>query len=671
MPKFIDNILKVINKIFRNQNTIEPSQSEKFLQNVLNAGVIKDYTVGLERKLDLPKMDDYYGKKLGNGNNNIYNLELKSKLTEQQVLDLAKRFFRSLDIDFEKKSESVLDGTNIKFKFITEPYGQTIENGQPREAELRNFDEIFCPMRGDLRDLYNVIHEVTHSMDLENGETEARTIFGEIAPQCMERLLDEFLLNMSDTDMQKYGFDRDTLISDVSHRIVSTFLDRKDITRKLNRGTYIDQVYKKEKAYSFEEKREFLRYTLAQMYSTELMQMPESKRVDALRELIKNIQENDMMLCSKSFGVDLFNKIKMQNVLNNVTESVKRKDHMIVEKETMDRILGQIKLDKDFQVKFFNQTIYVSLQSKIPFILVEPSHIQDGQTLIVETNNNETNISKELFLQAMGEAKDLNNYLKGSAPILIPILPSLSSTAPYYQQLSTECFQNGDRPDLDIVQCIDIARNILKKEHGINLNDKIFLNGYSSTGVAAQRFALLHPELIDTVCIGGASGSIPIPSPQLDYPLGTKNFRQLFGQDFNEEAYKKITFNYYVGELETLTESWDRNGNSYPMHDMSYKERSVPTVQGEEYRLLYGQDMFLRANTIVSILQKNGYKINHQVLPNIAHNEREAKDIMKKIPSIKGAHGILNCNEAIIRNSYNNMILNRTIQSKNNDKVLQ
>ena len=42
------------------------------------------------------------------------------------------------------------------------------------------------------------------------------------------------------------------------------------------------------------------------------------------------------------------------------------------------------------------------------------------------------------------------------------------------------------------------------------------------------------------------------------------------------------------------------------MHDMSYKERSVPTVQGEEYRLLYGQDMFLRANTIVSILQKNG-----------------------------------------------------------------
>ena len=270
----------------------------------------------------------------------------------------------------------------------------------------------------------------------------------------------------------------------------------------------------------------------------------------------------------------------------------------------------------------------------------------------------------------MGEAKDLNNCLKGSAPILIPILPSLSATAPYYQQLSTECFQNGDRPDLDIVQCINSAKDIMKNEYGVKLNDKIFLNGYSSTGVLAQRFALIHPELIDTACIGGASGSIPIPNPQLDYPLGTKNFRQLFGKDFNEEAYRKIVFNYYVGELELLTDSCDRNGQIYPMHDMSYMERSVPINQGKQYRRMFGQDMFARANAIVSLLQNSGYKISHKVLLNIAHNEKEAKDIMKKFPNIKGAHGILSCNEGIIRNSYNNMIQNRTIQLKNNDRVL-
>ena len=186
MPNFIDNILRVFNKIFRNQNTLEASQSEKFLQSVLKAGVIREYTDGLERKLNLQYLDNQYGKQIGNGNN-TYDFELKSKLTEQQVLDLAKKFFSSLGTDFEKKAEPVIDGKSTKFKFITEPYGQTTINGQPLGPSLRNFDEIFCPMHGDLRDLYSVVHEVTHSMDLEKGETEARTIFGEIAPQCMDR----------------------------------------------------------------------------------------------------------------------------------------------------------------------------------------------------------------------------------------------------------------------------------------------------------------------------------------------------------------------------------------------------------------------------------------------------------------------------------------------------
>ena len=59
----------------------------------------------------------------------------------------------------------------------------------------------------------------------------------------------------------------------------------------------------------------------------------------------------------------------------------------------------------------------------------------------------------------------------------------------------------------------------MDKEYGTKVNDKIFLNGYSSSGYFAQRFSLIHPELIDTACIGGSSGSIPIPNTDLDdYP---------------------------------------------------------------------------------------------------------------------------------------------------------
>ena len=59
------------------------------------------------------------------------------------------------------------------------------------------------------------------------------------------------------------------------------------------------------------------------------------------------------------------------------------------------------------------------------------------------------------------------------------------------------------------------SKSIIENETGKTVQDKIFLNGYSSSGVFAQRFALLHPDIVETACIGGASGSIPIPTEKL------------------------------------------------------------------------------------------------------------------------------------------------------------
>ena len=60
------------------------------------------------------------------------------------------------------------------------------------------------------------------------------------------------------------------------------------------------------------------------------------------------------------------------------------------------------------------------------------------------------------------------------------------------------------------------------------------------------------------------------------------------------------------------------------MHDMSYFDRSVPTDIGEAHRKSLGQDMFERAKNTVRILRNNGININHTIIPNIAHNDKEA-----------------------------------------------
>lgn len=169
------------------------------------------------------------------------------------------------------------------------------------------------------------------------------------------------------------------------------------------------------------------------------------------------------------------------------------------------------------------------------------------------------------------------------SPIVVPLIPSYKDS-PYFQQLSQECFSlsSNDRNyriDEQVVRIIDKAKSILQTERGLIAEDRIFLNGYSSSGVFAQRFALLHPEIVETACIGGASGSIPIPTEKLAYPIGVADYEALTGKKFDLESYSKIKFRYYVGELETQNKTDSRvddNGNPAPMHDMSYFDRSVP-----------------------------------------------------------------------------------------------
>ncbi len=164
----------------------------------------------------------------------------------------------------------------------------------------------------------------------------------------------------------------------------------------------------------------------------------------------------------------------------------------------------------------------------------------------------------------------------------------------------------------------NVEKNKIKKETGKNVADKIFLHGYSSSGVFAQRFALIHPEIVGRVLIGGASGSIPLPTTDFEYPLGIKDFRQLFGTDFNEDEYRKIQFAYYVGEFEARKAgNFDINGDRItsdmqipaPMHDMSFRSVSTPKEVGIEQRKLLGQTLNERYKNAIEANKRYGIDI--------------------------------------------------------------
>lgn len=291
---------------------------------------------------------------------------------------------------------------------------------------------------------------------------------------------------------------------------------------------------------------------------------------------------------------------------------------------------------------------YLSLGAKavLPYILVIPEDLDEEKEVVVESLNFEgTDIIDKIAPHVIEQLKGMVEVID-DAPILIPFTPDVRGGIPYYQQLSRECFQNANngeyeinypRVDLQIINTINNAKNKIKKETGKNVADKIFLNGYSSSGVFAQRFALIHPEIVGRVLIGGASGSIPLPTTDFEYPLGIKDFRQLFGTDFNEDEYRKIQFAYYVGELEAKTPAWERdiegepiernqNGQAIndnqiipPMHDMSYYPRSIDIQRGKYQRQILGEDLSQRHKNCIEYYEKNGYNITSKIYRGAEH----------------------------------------------------
>lgn len=309
-------------------------------------------------------------------------------------------------------------------------------------------------------------------------------------------------------------------------------------------------------------------------------------------------------------------------------------------KLAQNKLLQCISNNQDYNFNYRNYDISVVSAKvgdnfNIPYILAVPSNIrnlinENGEqtyepTIVMESNNRETSVIHELLNNGLFTLEHLATTVQSdSSPLLVPILPSLGVNSPYFQQLSKECFEIDAknqfyRIDEQVKNIINKVKIDIKNNYGVDISDKIFLNGYSSSGVFAERFSLLQPEIIDTVCIGGASGSIPIPTTVLNYPLGIGDYKSLCGKDFDMESYSKIKFNYYVGEYEMARladNRYDELGSKAPMHDMSYFARSVPYDVGKTQRDLFGRNLLERSNKQIGILQSIGLDVDNQVIIN-------------------------------------------------------
>ncbi len=132
--------------------------------------------------------------------------------------------------------------------------------------------------------------------------------------------------------------------------------------------------------------------------------------------------------------------------------------------------------------------------------------------------------------------------------------------------LTTERVDLG-RLDLQLLKMVDHARAVLEAE-GVPTNEKVLLQGYSASGMFANRFTTLHPHRVLAVATGSPGGWPIAPVPHyngedLPYPAGVADLEALIGQPFDSTAYQAVPQLIVMGALDDndsldFSDGWDK-----------------------------------------------------------------------------------------------------------------
>jgi len=124
------------------------------------------------------------------------------------------------------------------------------------------------------------------------------------------------------------------------------------------------------------------------------------------------------------------------------------------------------------------------------------------------------------------------------------------------------------RLDLQLLAMIDDARVQLKNE-GINSNEKFLIQGFSASGMFANRFTALHPDRVLAVAVGSPGGwpIAPVSKYQnepLLYPAGISDLEKLIGKPFDSVAFASVPTLMVMGSADDndsldFTDGWDKD----------------------------------------------------------------------------------------------------------------
>jgi pimeloyl-ACP methyl ester carboxylesterase len=168
------------------------------------------------------------------------------------------------------------------------------------------------------------------------------------------------------------------------------------------------------------------------------------------------------------------------------------------------------------------------------------------------------------------------------------------------------------RIDLQLIAMIDHARAFLAADE-ISTDEKVLIQGFSASGMFANRFTILHPERVKAATIGSPGGWPIAPIPDfrgqpLPYPVGIADLELLTGAPFDSVAYNAVPQLIYMGSLDDndsldFSDGWD----------------SVDAAIVDE---LFGMDPMARWQDAESIYRSAGANAEFLLVEAVGHDRK-------------------------------------------------
>ncbi len=165
------------------------------------------------------------------------------------------------------------------------------------------------------------------------------------------------------------------------------------------------------------------------------------------------------------------------------------------------------------------------------------------------------------------------------------------------------------RFDRQLVAMIDDARGRLKKD-GLKFDKKVHLNGFSASGMFANRFVFLHPERVKAAVVGSPGGWAIAPvavfqGKRLRYPIGTADFKEVAGARFDLEKVRKVPLFIFLG---------DKDDNDSVIFGDSYEEEDKLLIFE-----LFGKTPVDRWASTKALYEEAQLNAEFRLYPNVAH----------------------------------------------------